>query len=158
MLLLLDLLSSETFYIPPGRPTAVLAYTAGRLTARMLVVVCAAVMTTNVSAIIWSLIALEALRLLGATIAWQALARSRDEPAVAGIRGEQLKFCGPYGLAFAWAMLSRFGGFQLIASLPDRSHHGLVLRASHPESVWPKLSAGRSSIAVVCVGRRSLVF
>jgi O-antigen/teichoic acid export membrane protein len=97
----------ETFWIATGRPTAMFAYTAGRLAVRMLVVVCVAVMTTNVSAILWSLIALEALRLLGATIAWQALERSRDEPAVAGIRREQLKFCVPFGLASVMGVLGR---------------------------------------------------
>ncbi len=97
----------ETFWIATRRPTAVFAYTAGRLTARMLVVVCVAVMTTNVSAIIWSLIALEALRLLGATIAWQAIERSRDEPALADIRREQLKFCVPFGVATVLGLLNR---------------------------------------------------
>jgi len=97
----------EVLWIATGRPAAVFAYTAGRLTARMLVVVCVAVITTNVSAIIWSLIALEALRLLGATIAWQALECSRDEPAVADIRREQLKFCVPLGLASALGLFSK---------------------------------------------------
>ena len=95
----------ETFWIATGRPAPVFAYTAGRLALRMLVVVCVAVMTNNVSAIIWSLIALEALRLLGATIVWQALEHSRDEPAVAGIRREQLKFCVPFGLAGSMGVL-----------------------------------------------------
>ena len=54
----------KTLWIATGRLRAVMAYTAGRLAVRMLVVVCVAVMTTNVSAIIWSLIGLEALRLL----------------------------------------------------------------------------------------------
>ena len=97
----------EIFWIATGRPTAVFAYTAGRLTVRMLVVVCVAVMTTNVTAIIWSLIGLEALRLLGATIAWLAVERSRDEPKVPDIRREQLKFCVPFGVATVISMLSK---------------------------------------------------
>jgi O-antigen/teichoic acid export membrane protein len=80
----------------------------------MLVVVCVAVMTHNVSAIIWSLIALEAVRLLVATIAWQAVERSRDEPAVAGIRREQLKFCVPFGLATVLGMISKNVGNVVI--------------------------------------------
>jgi len=39
----------EIFWIATGRPTAVFVYTAGRLAVRMLVVVCVAVMTTNVT-------------------------------------------------------------------------------------------------------------
>lgn len=104
----------ETFWIAIGRPKAVFAYTAGRLAVRMLVVVCVAVMTANASAIIWSLVALEALRLVGTTIAWQAIERSRHEPAVAGIRREQLKFCVPFGLAGALSMLVRnLGNFVI---------------------------------------------
>jgi O-antigen/teichoic acid export membrane protein len=97
----------ETFWIATHRPMGVFAYSAGRLTARMLVVVCVAVMTTDVSMIIWSLIGLEALRLVGAIIAWKVVDRSREEPALQDFRREQLKFCVPFGLASVMALLSR---------------------------------------------------
>jgi O-antigen/teichoic acid export membrane protein len=97
----------ETLWIATNRPMWVFAYSAGRLTARMLVVVCVAVMTRNVSAIIWSLIGLEGVRLVGATIVWKTFDRSHHEPAVRGIRREQLRFVVPFGLATVLALLSR---------------------------------------------------
>lgn len=133
----------ETFWIATNRPMAIFAYTIGRLTARMLVVVCVAVMTTNVSAIIWSLIALEALRLLGATIAWQALERSRDEPAVANIRREQLKFCMPFGLASVLGLLGRNLGNVVITK-----YLGVVALA--------QLSIGTYADPIIMVVRNSI--
>jgi O-antigen/teichoic acid export membrane protein len=141
----------ETFWIATHRPMAVFAYTAGRLTARMLVVVCVAVMTTNVSAIIWSLIALEVLRLLGATIAWKALDRSRHEPSVGDIRREQLEFCVPYGLSGVLSLLSKnlgnvvitkYLGVVALAQLSIGTYADpiiLVLRNSISSVVLPEL-------------------
>ena len=136
----------EIFWIATGRPTAVFVYTAGRLTVRMLVVVCVAVITTNVTAIIWSLIGLEALRLLGATITWLAVERSRAEPRVADIRREQLKFCVPFGVATVISMLSKNLGNVVVTK-----YLGVVALAQFSIGTYadPIIMAVRNSITSV---------
>jgi O-antigen/teichoic acid export membrane protein len=105
----------EWFWLAKHRPVPVFAYTAGRLVARMLVVVCVAVVTTDVTKIIWSLIALESLRLIVSLAAWGVLDRSRDEPRLANIRRDQLKFCIPVGFATVLSMISRNLGSVVVA-------------------------------------------
>jgi O-antigen/teichoic acid export membrane protein len=73
----------------------------------MVLVVSVAVMTHSVAAIIGSLIVLEAVRFIGALIAWRAADRSRLEPAIENIRREQLRFCVPFGMASLLYLLSR---------------------------------------------------
>ena len=97
----------ECLWLATRRLVAVFVYTAGRLTARMLVVVSVAIVTNSVAAIIWSLIVLEALRFAGALVAWRAADRSRLEPPIEDIRREQLRFCVPYGMASLLSLLSR---------------------------------------------------
>ena len=60
----------ENLWLATRRPIPVFAYTALRLVARLLVVVCVAVVTDDVTAIIWSLVGLEVLRFSGSLIAW----------------------------------------------------------------------------------------
>jgi O-antigen/teichoic acid export membrane protein len=97
----------EPFWIAMGRPQWVLFYSGGRLMARMLVVVCVAVLTKSVGAIIISLLVLEALRLVGALVWWAAEDQSRREPPIAHIRRDQLRFCLPYGFSTLLVMLTR---------------------------------------------------
>ncbi|MGB6603823.1 MAG: oligosaccharide flippase family protein [Steroidobacteraceae bacterium] len=97
----------EPFWIATRRPQWVLVYSGGRLMARMLVVVCVAVLTKSVAAIIGSLLVLEAVRLAGSAVAWTVADQSRREPPIANIRREQLRFCGPYGFASLLTMLGR---------------------------------------------------
>src|SRR5450759_4091114 len=66
----------EPFWLAIHRPLPVFVYSAGRLTARMLVVVCAAVLTTDVMTIIWSLIGLESLRVTVSALMWRKLDKS----------------------------------------------------------------------------------
>jgi O-antigen/teichoic acid export membrane protein len=97
----------EPLWIAMSRPQWVLVYSGGRLMARMLVVVCVAVLTRNVSAIIVSLIVVEALRLAGAFVAWTALDRSRREPPIDFIVRDQVRFCLPYGFSTVLVTLTR---------------------------------------------------
>ena len=97
----------ESLWLATHRPVSVFVYTVSRLIARMLVVVSVGVVTHNVSAIIWSLIALEALRFAGALTAWKRADRSRLEPPIEDIRREQLRFCVPFGMASLLWLLSR---------------------------------------------------
>jgi O-antigen/teichoic acid export membrane protein len=97
----------ENLWVATRRPIPVFVYSAGRLMARMVVVVFAAVITHSVSVIIGALIVLEALRFAGALVAWRALDRSPLEPPIENIRREQLRFCVPFGTASLLYLLSR---------------------------------------------------
>jgi O-antigen/teichoic acid export membrane protein len=105
----------ENLWLATRRPLPVFAYTAGRLMARLLVVVCVAVVTGDVTAIIWSLIVLELLRFSGSLIAWNRADRSRFEPPIVGMSRQQLRFCMPFGLATVLSMISRNLGNVVIA-------------------------------------------
>jgi O-antigen/teichoic acid export membrane protein len=105
----------ENLWLATRRPIPVFVYTAARLIARMLVVVCVAIVTNDVTAIIWSLIVLEALRFLGSLIAWKRADRSHFEPQIEGMSHQQLRFCMPFGLATVLSMISRNLGNVVIA-------------------------------------------
>jgi O-antigen/teichoic acid export membrane protein len=118
VLLFVNLNWWEPFWIATRRPQWVLVYSGGRLMARMLVVVCVAILTRSVSAIIGSLLVLEALRLAGALIAWTLVDQSRREPAIEHIRREQLRFCLPYGFASLLGIVtSNLGGLVIVKYL-----------------------------------------
>ncbi len=97
----------EYFWLANRRPGAVFVYSATRLFARVAVAVIAAAVTHDVTIIIWSLVALEAVRVVVAGGAFLALDRSRHEPALAEPWRDQLRFCLPSGLASLLAMLNR---------------------------------------------------
>ena len=78
----------ENFWVATRRPIPVFVYTAGRLIARMVLVVSVAVVTHSVAAIIGSLVVLEAVRFSGALIAWRAADRSRFEAPIENFRRE----------------------------------------------------------------------
>jgi O-antigen/teichoic acid export membrane protein len=105
----------ENLWLATRRPIPVFVYTAARLIARMLVVVCVAIVTNDVTAIIWSLIVLEALRFSGSLIAWKRADRSHFEPPIEGMSRQQLRFCMPFGLATVLSMISRNLGNVVIA-------------------------------------------
>ena len=105
----------ENLWLATRRTIPVFAYTAGRLMARLLVVVCVATVTNDVTAIIWSLIVLEALRFSGSLIAWNRADRSHLEPPIEGMNRQQLRFCIPFGLSAILTMLSRNLGNVVIA-------------------------------------------
>jgi len=105
----------EPFWLAIHRPLPVFVYSAGRLTARMLVVVCAAVLTTDVMTIIWSLIGLESLRVTVSALMWRKLDKSAQEPPLARIRRDQLRFCIPMGLATLLFLASRNLGNVAVA-------------------------------------------
>lgn len=97
----------EFFWLAGRRPISVFVYTAGRLTARLLVVIAAAAATGDLFTIIWSLVALESVRLAISVIAWRALDRSADEPPLSDAWREQLRFCLPAGAAVLLATANR---------------------------------------------------
>jgi O-antigen/teichoic acid export membrane protein len=105
----------ESFWVAVGRPLLVFWYTGGRLIARLLVVICAALLSRDVWVIIWALIALETLRLLGSFAVWRRADRSAGEPPVGDIRRQQLAFCVPLGLAAVVFLVGRNLGNVVVA-------------------------------------------
>src|SRR5262245_34174304 len=78
----------EQLWLAQKQATAVWIYTAVRLIARMLVAVLAAALTADVEVIVWSLVALEVVRLIASAIAWR-VARQDPGPSWAGSWREQ---------------------------------------------------------------------
>jgi O-antigen/teichoic acid export membrane protein len=98
----------EFFLLASHRPVAMLTYTATRLAARMLVAIGAAILTRDVATIIWSLVGIEAARLIVSGIAWRMLDRSGQEPQLSpSAWRDRLRFCTPSGLAVLLWMTGR---------------------------------------------------
>lgn len=107
----------EYFWLARGRARPVFFYSAGRLTARVAVVVITAAVTHQFQAIIWALVALEGMRLMVAATAMAVLDRSRREPPLADPWKDQLRFCIPSGTASLLAMLNRNISNVIVARL-----------------------------------------
>ncbi len=99
VLLFVNLDFWEYFLLAIRRPAAVFAYTVCRLTARMATVIVVALVTTNVRTIIWALVGLEAVRISIACIFWRLMDRSMNEPPIANVWREQLRYCMGTGFA-----------------------------------------------------------
>jgi len=110
----------EFLWVAQKRPTAVFAYTAGRLVLRIVVVITAAWFTRDVTVILWALVALEGLRLLVSMWFWRRLAaQGPSEPLRVGWR-EQLEFCVPSGIAvFVTTLNSSLGGMFIDQTLGE---------------------------------------
>jgi O-antigen/teichoic acid export membrane protein len=133
----------EYLWIARRRPVAVFLYSAGRLSARLLVVIAAAWLTHDVTTIIWSLVALEAVRLVGSAIVLYALDESRREPPVEDSWRAQLRFCVPSGAA---SMLST----------ANRSLSNVVVAKVLGAGALAHYSIGKFSEYIVSVARNSL--
>jgi len=107
----------EYFWLARGHAKPVFFYSAGRLTLRVIVVVIVAVVTHDFHAIIWSLVALEAARLVAAGVALLVFDRSRHEPVLREPWRDQLRFCVPSGTASLLAMLNRNVSNVIVARL-----------------------------------------
>jgi O-antigen/teichoic acid export membrane protein len=106
----------EYLWLATGRPMAVFAYTSGRLTARMAVVIGAAYFTRSVTVIIWSLVALEFSRLLLSAVVWSTVRKDRDEPLSDGWRG-MIRFCLPNGGSLLLGIMNRYAANIVVAKV-----------------------------------------
>jgi O-antigen/teichoic acid export membrane protein len=97
----------DYYWVATDRPGLLFAYTSVRLAGRVTVATVTAVLTRDVRAIIWALIAFEGLRLLGAAILMALKDRGAAEPPLPQPWREQLRYCLPSGTA---AMLSTLKG------------------------------------------------
>lgn len=105
----------EYFLLATRRPMSVFAYSAARLTARVLVLVVVALKTSDVRAMIWALVALEAVRVMGSLVVWRIVDRSRGELALVGAWRNQLQYCVPAGLAMLLTVANRNLGNIVVA-------------------------------------------
>jgi O-antigen/teichoic acid export membrane protein len=146
----------EHVWLAQRRVAAVFAYTSGRLIARMVTVVTAAWLTSDVQAIIWSLIALEALRFLASLFTW-ARHRQRGQRRLESGWREQLRFCGPTGAAHVLVGLNRSMSSLCVAKLlgpVGLAHYAIgtymrpiitVLRNSLSDALLPEMSSQQRS-------------
>lgn len=88
----------ENLWLAQRRVGAVFAYTTGRLVARIVTVLTAAWLTSDVQVIIWSLVTLESLRFIASLFAWLQH-RQRSQRRLESAWREQLRFVGPTGAA-----------------------------------------------------------
>jgi O-antigen/teichoic acid export membrane protein len=106
----------EFLWLAEKRSWAVLRYTTARLVARMIVVTVSAALTKDVWTIIWSLIVLEAVRLLISGVAWRREARDQSKADPVTWR-EQLQYCVPFGAALVVVTVSKSVGPLLVAKM-----------------------------------------
>lgn len=136
----------EWAWVADQRPVPVFVYTSMRLLARMVVVIAAALLTRDLEVIIWSLVALESVRLTGAIIAWRRGRDRTEPPAGRNLWREQLRFCLPSGIAVVLSMASRnVGGIAVVKWLGSASLAWYTI-GLYGE---PVISAIRSSISAV---------
>jgi O-antigen/teichoic acid export membrane protein len=137
----------EYYFLATHRPVAVFAYTAGRLSARMAVVIILAYVTANVQIIIWSLVALEGARLIVAGISWRLLDRSATEPKLHGLWRDQLRYCVPAGAGMFLYMANRNLGNIAVAKVLGSASLAHYTIGTYAEYVY--LALGNSIAAVV---------
>ncbi len=116
VLLFVNLDFWEFLWLAQKRTLAVFGYTTGRLIARMVVVISAAALTSNVNVIIWSLVALEAVRVFASLLAWQSSKRHESADASGSWR-EQLRYCLPFGASLMMITLNKSMGNLFVAKL-----------------------------------------
>jgi O-antigen/teichoic acid export membrane protein len=142
----------EHMWLAQRRIGAVFAYTTGRLIARMVTVVTAAWLSSDVQVIIWSLVTLESARFLGSLLMWARYRQSGQRRLESGWR-EQLRFCGPTGAAHVLVGLNKSMSSLYVAKLlgPVGLAHFVigtymrpiitVLRNSLSDALLPEMSS-----------------
>lgn len=157
----------EFYWLSRKQTLPVLAYTSGRLIARMTIVIAAASISSNVQIIIWSLIALEAVRFAGSFIAWQT-----HKPAT-GVQvacwREQIRYCLPIGVALMLVTLNKQLGNLFVAKAMGAvalAHYAIgtqvqpvitVLRNSLSDAILPEMAAVSQPQEILRLWHRSTV-
>jgi O-antigen/teichoic acid export membrane protein len=156
VLLFVNLDFWEFYWLALKRPVPVFAYTTGRLIARIVVVVTAASIWRDVMPIVWSLISLEAARIVVSGIAWHRARRSIDQVDQATEEScwrEQFRYCFPIGLALILVTLNKSLGNLFVTKtlgVVALAHYAIgthiqpvigVLRNSVSDAVLPELAA-----------------
>jgi O-antigen/teichoic acid export membrane protein len=146
----------ESLWLAQRRVGAVFAYTTGRLIARMVTVVTAAWLSSDVQVIIWSLVTLEVVRFLASLFMW-ARHRQRGQRRLESGWREQLRFCGPSGAAHVLVGLNKSMSSLVVAKLLGPialAHYTIgtymrpiitVLRNSLSDALLPEMSSQQRS-------------
>src|SRR5690606_31536376 len=128
------------------KPMAVLAYTCARLAGRVLAAVLVAALTRDVSAIIWSLVAFEATRLIISATVWKRLDRSASEPPLPEGWRPLLQFCVPTGISATVTTVARNLSDLVIVTLFGPARYGAYAIGRYAE---PIVTTIRNSIIAV---------
>ncbi len=136
----------EMYLLANHRSVAMFGYSAGRLIARLFVVTTVAALTHNVSMIIWSLIALEATRMVGSSIALFMLDRSSREPPLEEPWRGQLRFCLPSGTGGLIANANRYFASVFVAKMLGAASLAHFAIGRFPE---PVIAVVRNAISAV---------
>jgi O-antigen/teichoic acid export membrane protein len=138
----------EALLIAEKQPYRVWAYTSGRLVGRLLVVTVAAILTHDVTTIIWSLIGFESLRLLVSLRAWHSRNRTAPRHGLMSWR-EQLAYCAPFGFGLMLSMFNSWCGSLFVAKML-----GPVALAQYTIGVYgqPIINIMRNSLSDVMLG------
>lgn len=100
----------EHLWLAQREPARVMLYTASRLAARTSLVCLVAWATHDVTWMLWSLVALEALRLAWAAFAWRRLVRGSSPVPLEASWREQLAFALPSGIVVFVSTFNRSVG------------------------------------------------
>jgi O-antigen/teichoic acid export membrane protein len=142
----------ENMWLAQRRVGRVFAYTSSRLAARIVTVVTAAWLSSDVQVIIWSLVTLETLRFVVSSIAWARYRQRSPRRLESGWR-EQLRYCGPTGAAHVLTGLNRSLAGLYVANWfgpVGLAHYSIgtyirpvivVLRNSLSDSLLPEMAA-----------------
>lgn len=161
----------EFLWVAQKKPTAVLAYTSGRLLLRIGVVLAAAATTRDVGVIVWSLVVLEGARLVVSAYFWRRLSRREPAEPLKVSWKDHLEFCVPSGIAvFVTTLNSSLGGIFIDQSLGEAALAQFViggyvlmivypLRNSVSDVILPEMAAmaDRSKNGWLPLWQRSVV-
>jgi O-antigen/teichoic acid export membrane protein len=117
----------EFLWLARREPARVAAYTAGRLVARTTLVCGVAWATGSVAWMIWSMVALEALRLAVSAAAWRRLAAGARAVAPEASWREQLAFALPSGLVVLGSTLNRSIGGMVVGEARGAAELALLV-------------------------------
>lgn len=132
----------EFLWFAQKRPAAVFAYTSGRLAARLIVVVTAAWLTRDIDKMLWSLLVMEAVRLMVSVVAWRRLSSRPDKPVPRAGWRDMLEFCVPSGLAvFVTTLSSSLSGIVVDQTLGTAALAQFVIGGYVFMSIFPLRNA-----------------
>jgi O-antigen/teichoic acid export membrane protein len=139
----------ESLLIAEGRPLLVLRYTTARLLGRIGVATVAAALTHDVTVIVWSLVAMETVRVLISMTVWRARDRLAPSTPALGSWREQLEYCLPLGFALILVTLNASVGSLFVAKML-----GVAALAQYAIGVYvqPIITVVRNSLSDVLLG------
>ena len=143
----------ESLLIAERRPMHVLRYTTVRLLARIGVATIAAALTGDVTVIVWSLVAMEFVRVLISMSVWRVRDRRvPPAPPEPGSWRTQLEYCVPSGLALILVTLNASVGSLFVTKVL-----GAAALAQYAIGVYvqPIITIVRNSLSDVLLGEMS---